>query len=60
MSAKAMKLLDEINLTVAAIDDVATMLLEMEKRSQGGCCLRVLQMKLEEDLEELEMVINKK
>lgn len=49
------EILDEINLTVEAISDVATLLLEME--SVGGCCLRVLQGKLEDELMVLERSI---
>ena len=57
MKANAMELLDEINLTVAAIDEVATLLLE--KESVGGSCLRSLQVKLEEGLDELSRRIAK-
>lgn len=56
----ASEIIDEIQLTVAAIEDLAGMLLSNSERAAGGQCLWVLHKKLESDMDRLWTAVKEK
>lgn len=55
----ATAIIDEINLTVAALDDVVDLMLSSADKPMGGQCLQILQRKLSEDMDELWEAVQK-
>lgn len=59
MNAPLRELMEEIDMTVAAIDDVSEMLLKLMDQVPGGQCLQLLHDKLAGELDKLWLLLKK-